>query len=187
MLADPDRQLLETRREATLRRLPWPWVDDQPAYERAVAARQLRQFAETWQPGDGGVLVLGTTGVGKTASVLRALRRLVRAATTWRAPILRAHWTCAADIALARRRVGLGAGEAAEIRRCIDAPVLVVDELGPEVLDPALHDVLDGRYRAERVTLATSGMTLAELRERYGSARIRRITAPHGAIIEVRG
>lgn len=187
MLADPDRDLLETRREATLRRLPWPWVDDQCAYERAVGARQLRQLAETWQPGDGGVLVLGPTGVGKTASVVRAVRRLVGAAATWHDPVLRAHWTTASSIALARRRVGLGVGEAAEIRRCIDAPVLVVDELGPEPLDSALHDVLDQRYLAQRATVATSGMSLGELRERYGAARIRRITAPDGAIIEARG
>lgn len=185
-LPTPDQRLLGERREAALRRLPWPWVDDAAAYERAVTARQLRQVAETWQPADGGLLVLGPTGSGKTATVLRALRRLVGAAATWHDPVLRARWTSASSIALARRHAGLGAGEAAEIRGAVEAPMLVIDELGPEPLDPALHDVLDARYTLQRVTLATSGMSLAELRDRYGAARIRRITAPHGAVVEVR-
>ncbi len=185
-LPTPDEHLLGERREAALRRLPMPWVDDAATYERAVSSRQLRQLAARWTPADGGLLVLGSTGLGKTAAVACALRRLVRAATNWRDPTLRTHWTNASAIALARRHTGLGAGEAAEIRRAIEAPVLVVDELGPEPLDAALHDVLDARYTHQRVTLATSGMSLAELRERYGAARIRRITAPHGAVVEVR-
>lgn len=183
---DVTTDLLEHRRGLALRRLPWPWVADRAAYETAVTARPLRELAERWTPRDGGLLVIGPTGVGKTASVIRALRRVVGAISDYRDPMLRVHWTAASAIALARRRTGLGAGEAEEIRRSIETPLLVVDELGPEPIDPALHDVLDARYLAQRVTIATSGMSLAELRERYGAARIRRITAPHGAVVEVR-
>ncbi|MBK8997671.1 MAG: ATP-binding protein [Myxococcales bacterium] len=176
---------LERGRRAALVRVPHGWTDDREAYETAVSSPRLRAIAERWSLERGSLLVVGPTGTGKSASVARALRRLARAATSGDAPSLDVRWMSAATLALARRRHALGAGEAEEIATAIAAPVLVVDELGPEPLDSALHDVVDARYTAERITVTTSGMRLAELAAKYGDATVRRFTAPHGATIEV--
>ena len=159
---------LERRRSQALARLAWAWVDDRTAYERAVSDARLRGIAESWTPCDGGLLVLGATGAGKTASVLRALRRLVRAAPGPCAEILRLHWTSASEIALARRRAGLGDGEAEEIRRALAAPLLDVDALGPEPHDPAKRAaVVAGARRSRRLACdGPSSATHAQRRPR---------------------
>lgn len=164
--------------------VPHAWADDRASYERAVANARLRALSNRYSLEAGSLLVLGPTGVGKTVSVARALRRLVAEATRADAPVLRLHWTCASALALARRQHPLGAGEAPELAHAKVVPVLVVDELGAELFDPALFEVLDARYQCGAVTLTTSGMRRAELAERYGDAFCRRLTAPHGAVVE---
>lgn len=176
---------LEWGRRGALVRVPHAWADDLATYEAAVTARHLRAVAERWSLERGSLLVLGPTGVGKTASVARALRRLVRSASSPSDPILGVRWTTASALAHARRRHPLGAGEAEEVALAIAAPVLVIDELGPEPLDAAIHDVLDARYARALVTITTAGMRRAELAARYGDATSRRMHAPHGSIVEV--
>ncbi|MBK8994951.1 MAG: ATP-binding protein [Myxococcales bacterium] len=178
------RQLELARRDA-LARIGWAWTDDREVFERAVSAPSLRAVSERWTPDRGSLLVHGVTGSGKTAASARGLRRNVRAATSLEDLALGLVWASAADLAHARRRHRIGAGEAPAIEAAIGATILVVDELGPEPVGDAIPEVFDARYRRGAVTITTSGMRLEELAAKYGDAVLRRLTAPVGARIEV--
>lgn len=177
------RQLELTVRNA-LSRIAWAWTDDRDVYERAVGVPNLRAIGERWTPERGSLLVLGTTGSGKSASVARALRRLVRAAASESDSVLGVMWTSAADLAHARRRHRIGSGEAPLIEAAIEAPILVVDELGVEPASEAIFELYDARYRRAVPTLTTSGMSREQLVARYGDGLVRRMTAPFGATVE---
>lgn len=185
---DVTADLLEHRRELALRRLPWAWTEDRAEYESAVSAPPLRAIAERWVPSRGGLLVLGRTGAGKTASVVRALRRIVRAATDYRDPVLRLRWTTATELVRARTEHRLGQGEPDVIREARSAPVLVIDEIGFERADEALWtDLIHERYQKQSVTLATSGRDADAFALRYGSATMRKLTDPRGALLDLWG
>ena len=174
-----ERSMLANNRHAALDHLSarWAWVEDDAAYFGAVKSPKLRGVAARYTLDAGGLLVLGGSGKGKTASVNRALRRLVRAATR-RADVPRVVWTTAAALVGARIEQKFGEHEAPLIGKARAAPVLVVDELGFERLDqPFWTDLIDCRY-GHGVTIVTSGASLEQLRERYGGATIRKLLEP---------
>lgn len=114
-------------------------------------------------------LLLGTTGVGKTA----AMHWL---AAEW--PGCFAH---ARELASAERRHGLGEGYPPALRQARAARVLYLDDLGAEEQRDlgVLQELLDHRYRHGRATMATSGLRLAELEAHLGKAYLRRILDQH--------
>ena len=123
-----ERSMLANNRHAALDHLSarWAWVEDDAAYFGAVKSPKLRGVAARYTLDAGGLLVLGGSGKGKTASVNRALRRLVRAATR-RADVPRVVWTTAAALVGARIEQKFGEHEAPLIGKARAAPVLVVD------------------------------------------------------------
>ena len=56
----------------------------------------------------------------------------------------------------------------------------VIDDLGHERDPGAVWDVLSARYDAGRITVATSGWTVAALREKLGAEYVRRIVEARG-------
>ncbi len=104
--------------------------------------------------------------------------------------VLCGHWTTALDLVMAGRRHPLGQGEAPAIELAKTAPVLTIDELGPQATtdrDATLMDVLDARYRAGLVTIGTSGMTAAEFQATHGGAVWRRLAEEGiGRVLEVK-
>lgn len=164
----------------------WDWARlDSDVYRRSVA-EPLQRAAARWEPKHGSLVLLGPTGVGKTASAVALVHRLAflaREASGVSDPQVRLirglYWCSAVELSSARRWHPLGHGECPEFRAARDASFLVLDELGFErsdERDPWLLELVDCRYRAGAPTLVTSGRPRAELDARYGGACIRRLT-----------
>ncbi|MCA9598015.1 MAG: ATP-binding protein [Myxococcales bacterium] len=182
--AEDRARWLAERQGRALARIGGEWVDDEGAFTKACRSLKLRRVAARWNPSLGSLLLSGPTGIGKTATVRRALRRLVREAEHDRVPVLATRWATASRIALARRQSPLGAGEPEELTRAVEVPLLVIDELGFEPLDEGLFDVLDERYQRALPVIVTSGLRVTELRDRYGAAALRRLVEPRGVVVE---
>lgn len=122
-------------------------------------------------PGDRPFLVLaGAVGVGKTCgATLALLDYAAERADVWRPSQVPCFWN-AAEVAL-----GALLGKAAEekLARAVEAPVLVIEDLGLESIVGAelwlsmLSVVVDARYRKEAITIITTNLTMQALRERY--------------------
>lgn len=131
-----------------------------------------RRVAASYDPEAHGALVLtGESGKGKSLSMAQAALRL---ASAGRRGI---RWYNVSKLVQALRSHRYGHGDCPEVHDAIHARWLILDELGWEQGEPtALLDVLSARYDMGRVTCATSGLTEAELKARYGDALLRRIT-----------
>src|SRR5690606_10514355 len=86
-------------------------------------------------------------------------------------------WTTASEVVREMQGHRLGAGECRFVARAADASILVLDELGPESAryGGELFDIITRRYAKGLPTAVTSGLTVAEISERYGDAFIRRL------------
>jgi hypothetical protein len=116
-------------------------------------------------------LLLGPTGIGKTL------------AARWLEVGMRGEWFHVRDLAGCERRYPLGEGMPPAFERACSARVLYLDDLGVEdARDVALlQHVLERRYAAQpmRPTVTTTGLTRAQLTERYGAPTVRRLTDQH--------
>ncbi|APU89276.1 putative DNA replication protein [Virus Rctr16k] len=183
--AERDAELRERRRGSALARIPVTWVDDHALFERSVRSKKLRTVAQRFDPFvNGGAVFTGPTGIGKTACVAYALRRCIRAATSSRDGVLGVRWYDAADLALSRRRHRLGEGDPEVLEEAKRAPLIVIDECGPEPADSVIFEIVNARYLANRPTIITSGARHEELGGRYGQGFVRRIIEPRGVIID---
>lgn len=182
--AEREAMLFNRRQAYALTRVPCAFADDRKAYEAAVRSKKFRAVAERYDLARGNLLLLGTSGAGKTVTVARALRRLIRAATSSSDRVLGVRWVAAVQLSRARRFHRLGEGDAPEIVEAVGAPLLVLDELGLWPDDGVILEVLDQRYLRGRVTLSTSGARLDELRSHFGDGCVRRLMAPTGLVVE---
>jgi DNA replication protein DnaC len=88
------------------------------------------------------------------------------------------------ELANCRRRAPIG-DETPLIALAKRVEVLVLDDLGAEPFpNEELHDVLDHRFRVERRSLVTTGLSVAAFRARYKGAIFRRLIEP-GDVVEV--
>jgi hypothetical protein len=133
----------------------------------------------------------GDTGSGKTSLAAALLNREIRPAIgidprllsrSPTAPYVRgddqrlaplnhaagAFFCDAFTIAKSRLETPLGRGEAAVIRRAIDATVLLLDDVGVEpVRSSGVVEVLFERARAEKATIVTTKLSSDELEKKY--------------------
>jgi len=159
------------------------------AIRGAVGDKRLLEWAEGYD-GKSGALLTGPTGIGKTAAASLALRGLIekhlsaweldhppshRTRYLWEPPRhLSLRWTSAVDIGSARRESQLGSRPTALVR-AEDPEVVVIDDLGWEQDTQTVIEVLAARYDAAKVTIATSGLGISALADRYGDSVVRRI------------
>ena len=163
--------------------------------------------------GNSGALLVGATATGKTLSVYgaciavaeslqqpdnsvlcsRELRtpQMMRVPREWPFPAsLRIHVTNARRLGQVRDCAKLGEEEPEEISRARNATIIFIDDIGWERAHQrqVISDILASRYDAGLATVATSGLSLTELRTNYGDAVMRRMietSGKRGAIIEV--
>lgn len=135
---------------------------------------RLVSFAETYVPADGGVLLLGPTGTGKTVSAGLAIARL--------APdTLRLVWTHAAHLARAWAGHPLGQGEPHAVGAAERALLLVIDDWTWEKEgDTTIAEILATRYDRGLPTIATCGRSVEDLTKRVGNAVVRRVLESGG-------
>lgn len=173
----------------------WDWccVGD-PKFARVVDP-QIQKLSKRWTPGVGSILILALSGTGKTAGTRaglvrhgeQALTRLlgdhdgresrIAAEKSFR-EFCQTVWTTPSEIGWAMKEHRLGSERPDLVRRCVEAPILVLDELGPEPANLAglLFDIVRERNDKGLPTIVTSGLTASEFRSRYGDAMWRRLT-----------
>lgn len=141
------------------------------------------KLAKGYEPDKhGSRILLGPSGAGKSFSAQVLCHRLARRVDS-------IYWTTATNLVRSVRLWPLGSGECPVVERAKSAQFLVIDEWGPEPSDPdgILWEVINHRdaQKALRLrTLATSGRTETEWKERYGAALTRRLTEP-GKLVSV--
>ncbi|MFF2503526.1 ATP-binding protein [Streptomyces sp. NPDC058067] len=157
-------------------------------YQGAVAdhpavAAWVREVAEAGRPGPQGapglgqgrsLLIVGTTGTGKTHQAYGAIRSLLIAG-------VRLRWKAitAADLyAELRPRPGHdGERELMDLARC---PLLIVDDLGAaknsEWTEEITMRLINRRYNAMLPTLITTNLGMADLRSHIGDRVASRLT-----------
>jgi len=157
------------------RTVPLTWTHDstEPEIERAIKIPALVAATKDCATTPRNVAFLGPTGVGKTTALGLLVRRFYIAQRTNRLRVVR--WVYARDLAASVLEYALGAGECPEVRLAREAPVLVLDDLGLEKDHGPLLDVLNERYEGGRLTWVSSGLTVPQLRDRYGEAFFRRL------------
>jgi DNA replication protein DnaC len=166
---------------------PVEWVRDasDADIEGKITHPGLRTFAAREDAPTCSALLLGPTGIGKSAAAGLALRRAFvggRVSVGGLAlergglrSLPAALWQYARALAHAARMHPLGQGECEAITNARGASLLILDDLGLE-RDPAeIVDVVHERYERNRPTWTTSGLTLPQLTERYGEAFVRRL------------
>lgn len=119
------------------------------------------------------VAFLGAAGSGKTSLAAAAMRaRYVEDGQRYA-------FAPAYLIAIARSRHKLGEGDPEEVKSAIDAPMLLIDDLGFEKPGPTsvndLEIVIYERHLRGRPTWVTTWLTVAKARERYGDGIARRL------------
>jgi hypothetical protein len=134
------------------------------------------------------LLVLsGGVGCGKTIAATERCRAFIFATENWNTydadkyetePHFKANlpvWTTASELARIDHFSELA------VSRFMDAPLLVVDDLGAEYLDAKgffaalLDEVVDSRYANKRATIFTSNLDAAAFAARYGARVVDRI------------
>jgi DNA replication protein DnaC len=121
---------------------------------------------------------LGPAGAGKTSLAIAMASDWVR--RTGLAPV----FASAPDLGVARQQSGLGDGEALAVDHAMQADLLVADDVGaePPVGIPVIAHVLMHRHDKMKPTLCTSGLTVQQLVERYGSGIGRRLLETGGGV-----
>lgn len=195
--AEAYRASIETFAAPGMQQLPdWPHArTDTKAFLDAVHVK-LAKVAKRYAL-DRTLTLLGATGTGKTTCAIAALHhqhdtfvQQTLAQHSRPAPQLallrRLVWTTATALAQARRQHPLGVGEAPLIERALNAPLVIIDDLGHEPLGGSeLWEVVDSAYQRGAKLLITSGLRPAAIRERYGDAFFRRISETGAAVVEV--
>ncbi|MEU6353103.1 ATP-binding protein [Streptomyces sp. NPDC047072] len=164
-------------------------------YQAAVAdhpavAAWVRAIAEAGRPGPEGapgiaqgrsLLIVGTTGTGKTHQAYGAIRSLLLAGVRlrWKA-------TTAADLyAELRPRPGHdGERELMDLARC---PLLIIDDLGAaknsEWTEEITMRLINRRYNEMLPTLITTNLGMADLRAHIGDRVASRLTEMSDKVI----
>lgn len=128
------------------------------------------------------IAFVGPPGAGKT-SLAAAMYRVAVAGETSTGALSRYRWVSAHKLAKARSQQPMGEGESPLVEACINASLLVLDELGAEDLRyaSAVAEVLFERHDQARPTWVTTGVGPQEIAKRYGGGIARRVF--EGAVV----
>jgi hypothetical protein len=136
-------------------------------------------------PPSGDLTLFGDTAMGKTSLAVAMLDAWVRQDPEARhgARFAESWWLVGA-----RGRHPLGRGEAPEVEDAVEAPLLVIDDLGSEQDDGrgVMQFVIFKRHNAELPTWITTGFNPEQLMARYGNQVIRRLVE-HGKRVQLGG
>jgi len=171
----------------------WPYSRfDNPEFRRR-ASKKILSYLQSYSFNEGmSMLVSGDTGTGKTSGIVAMMYKwLDEAKATVPAPTDSSvmpsfrpafFFVTGHELVGARRdwRIGSVAPIVLEAKQ---TGLLIIDELGYEAASDVPFEVVDHRYRQQRVTIVTTGRKPNEFRERYGDAMYRRLTE-EGVLLE---
>jgi hypothetical protein len=141
-------------------------LEERVALQRRIHGRLMNELRKKPTPC---ALLMGPTGCGKTSAAL------------WLRSGFPGEWLGARELGACERRHPLGDGAPPAFELACAARVLYLDDLGAEDQRdvPVLQHVLDQRYSRTLATVTTTGLTAAQLTERYGAATVRRMVDQH--------
>lgn len=141
------------------------------------ATRKHIEDAARWlidPHGKFGLMLIGTTGNGKT-TMMRAIARLIAFATE---RVLGYSKRIVPKMVKARAitRMSITESQSNEYEELFKTKILCIDELGEEAtevlrygnMEVPLIEVLSERYDRQRMTIITTNLTEADLRDKYG-------------------
>ena len=138
---------------------------------------QALKYVAVWPPRKGdGLLFIGSTGTGKSHLAAAIVNELVKqevACVFQSVPELLAKLRATYD------REKQGPTEAEIMNACLEADLVVLDDLGAERwtawAEERLYMLIDQRYRAEKPVVITSNRTAKELEQAIGSRTMDRL------------
>lgn len=176
-----DREKFERAKERVFASIPkrFRWAIDcnlTTLSERVTLSPERISAALTWAAGlcaaPPSLALSGVTGAGKTSLVVALF-------ATWFARHRNedARFVAALELGLARMRHPLGHDDPPAVLAAIEAPLLILDDLGAEAAMHAdvVRQVLHARHNADLPTWVTSGLDQPELARRYDGGLARRI------------
>ncbi len=149
-----------------------------------IARPELTKACEKWQWGDGNMLLIGPSSVGKTSAVAFLVYRLIRKGAidgglAWE----RAQgivFTDARSLCARVREHGMGHGESEYLHEAKWATLLVLDDLAGDADAGIINDLMNHRYQQERRTITTTGLSVLQLSNTFGQALVRRLCESAG-------
>jgi DNA replication protein DnaC len=149
-------------------RFRWATVPTPPELASRVPEGPRAAAAAMASPAS--VLLAGRSGTGKSSLAAHTVSR-------WARDGARCLWLSCAAVDELQRASKLGAEEQDELHRAKRVPVLVLDDLGTDgkLGAEAIVSIMHRRHDADLVTVATTGLTSADLSARYGAGVVRRI------------
>ena len=178
-----ERERTELKRRAGLPSWKWCRFGTAKFERRTERALAIKTYSRDWTRAEGAGVLSGATGVGKTLCIVALGHRLIDLlsrplADKQRHFLRRVKFVRASLLVKAADRHPLGDGEPPLIARCVNASLLLCDDIGNEGPDRSrtLFEVIDRRYMASQPTLVTTYMSRLQLSDRYGDAFVRRLT-----------
>lgn len=145
----------------------------------ALLAARCRQHHVVLARSVGTVALLGKAGAGKSVGAVALVSQWVRATGgKWAgSPKRLASFAAAVEVDELARTARLGSEQPEQLRRWSEVPLLVLDDLGMETTygSQALTSLVARRHDADLATVFTSGLTPAQIGERYGAGVARRV------------
>ena len=170
---DPQRERRRDAVQSLVRALPAAYRGARfgsPELAARVGAAAAQGLADTiWRCPR--LVFMGNAGAGKTTLAVACLRR-------WSAEAGRAgSFFHAYGLGIARIQHAAGNGEPEIVDRAMKCPLALLDDLGAEstTATSAVPDVILVRHAEERPLWVTTGLTRAQIAQRYGAGIVRRI------------
>lgn len=192
---EAERERMRADRDAAARRLrqksseAWQKVpelfrghlNDLLGYIKSLKLRQKAASADTIS-----AVLIGPSGCGKSVAaailVRRALAEFVTSEGKRFAQATDIEWITAGELSMAERRHPLGDGAPVTLNRASTCGLLVLDDIGHEVSGESLFPVIDARYTRKLPTIATSGLSPAQLTKHLSAAGVRRLNEQHAGL-----
>lgn len=153
-----------------------------PAYAVGSAALEARIDPRLWKALSRmsseercGAVFLGPSGCGKSSAAAYAMLRWLGRVGAAPSHRRRVFWLDALEATDAERRYKLGSGDPELLVEAYRAEWLVIDDIGLSTSAMVVQLVMARRYAAGLATIATTGLTRAQLSEHVGAATVRRI------------
>jgi hypothetical protein len=169
---DKEREDTAKQRAAAISSIPgayWPTLGSDELARRVKCNKPLAEIVRRVLAADL-VVFQGGSGAGKSSLAAACLRE--------RAPY--GLFVSALDLAVARMHHRVGRGEAPLAKRAMTAPLLLLDDVGNDVIqklvmNSAVMPVLWKRYETGRPLWVTTGFTYDQLGAMYGDGAVRRM------------
>lgn len=175
--------------EAAGKILPALMLAPRGAMVLRVHDEKLLRASTSWAWGEGNMLFMGMTGIGKSTAAALLVRRLI-AEEAERGQIEKASRICfasARELTADKRAHPYGKGEPQSVDRAMHAPLLVLDDVNTDSDGELMLAILDERYNRSLPTVLTTTMGVFD-RDQYGNRTdVRVSTTPLATHVTERG